>query len=317
MLTQNVKIHESWWFDVSATLDKSTLCAENKPLDRYLTIGIACFARYYAEPASIEDLSVLIKAAISENVPISIIGRGSNIIVIDTVYNGLVIRLNHPFWKMCQRLDSDYIRVGSGLRLKQLCGFAMREELGGFEFLEGIPGTVGGAICMNAGAMGHWISERISRITFMDRAGTIHMLNREQLDFGYRHCGGLEDQVVLNAELISTGITPALEIQLLIETFHAKRRVSQPREPSAGCIFKNPEGDYAGRLIEASGLKGVSVGGARVSNCHANFIINDRDATGSDILSLVRMIRNEVFSKSGIMLQPEVLLLDARWEDVL
>ncbi len=172
--------------------------------------------------------------------------------------------------------------------------------MAGLEFLSGIPGTIGGALRMNAGAMGGWMFDVVDEVMMMSLDGEVETLAKAAMHVDYRHCAELQQAIARQ-----------------IDTYKKKRQESQPRESSAGCIFKNPTGTSAGKLIDESGLKGERVGDAEVSAVHANFIINRGEATGADILELVRRVRARVRQVKGVDLQPEVLLYGKKWEDVL
>jgi UDP-N-acetylenolpyruvoylglucosamine reductase len=212
------------------------------------------------------------------------------------------------------------------LRLKQLCGLAARAGLAGFEFLEGIPGSVGGSLCMNAGAMGGWIFDCVREVQLMSLTGEVRTRRREEMHVDYRHCAELEEAIALGALLraggaaggaADGGTVAAAAIQRQIDVYRRKRHESQPREASAGCVFKNPPGLSAGRLIDECGLKGERSGGAEVSPVHANFIVNRGGARTADVLALIRRVRARVRELKGVELQPEVRLFGRRWEDVL
>jgi UDP-N-acetylenolpyruvoylglucosamine reductase len=201
--------------------------------------------------------------------------------------------------------------------LKQLCGQAAKAGLPGFEFLEGIPGNVGGALRMNAGAMGGSLFDVVDEVRVMTFDGAVRVLARSEIQVDYRHCAELHGAVALGALLRPAAVTAADAISRQTGIYRDQRQKSQPREPSAGCVFKNPPGDSAGRLIDASGLKGEQVGDAAVSEVHANFIINRGHATAADVIELMRRVRARVEQEQGVRLEPEVLLYAKKWEDVL
>jgi UDP-N-acetylenolpyruvoylglucosamine reductase len=288
-----------------------------EPLGARTTLKVGGAARIYAEPASRAELQALLRAARARQLDVFPLGRGSNLIVPDEGVDGLVVALNHEAWAGFTARADGRIQVGAGLRLKNLCGLAAKAGLTGFEFLEGIPGSVGGALRMNAGAMGGWMFDVVDEIEVMSPAGEVRVLPRSALHVGYRHCAELEDGFALGALLRPVAQSAAGEIGRQIDVYRRKRQESQPREPSAGCVFKNPPGDSAGRLIDACGLKGERVGDAEVSRVHANFIVNRGGATGAEVLELVRRVRARVREAQGVELQPEVLLFGRAWEDVL
>jgi len=194
---------------------------------------------------------------------------------------------------------------------------AAQGGLAGCEFLEGIPGTVGGALRMNAGAMGGWIFDLVDEVEIMTLQGERRLLPRADMHIAYRHCAELHDAIALGALLRPPAQGEAAAIGRQLDVYRSKRHESQPREPSAGCIFKNPPGGSAGRLIDECGLKGERVGDAEVSPVHANFIVNRGHASGADVLELVRRVRARVRQAKGVELEPEVLLYGREWKDVL
>jgi UDP-N-acetylenolpyruvoylglucosamine reductase len=274
-------------------------------------------ARLYAEPASEDDLRVLVTAAAGRGIPVHLLGRGSNLIVPDEGVDGLVIALAHETWSRFESRPEGRVWAGAGLRLKRLCGLASSAGLAGFEFLEGIPGSIGGALRMNAGAMGGWIFDLVEEVELMTFEGEVKTLRRSEMHVDYRHCAELHHAIALGALLKPAGAQAAESISRQIDQYRRKRHESQPREPSAGCIFKNPPGDSAGRLIDASGLKGERVGDAEVSPVHANFIVNRGGATSADVIELIRKVRARVRRLQGVDLEPEVLLYGRDWKDVL
>ena len=309
---------DRWFVSLgSLALTGETKVHREEPLGPRTTIKVGGAARVYAEPAQVEDLRKLLCRAKSDTVPIYFLGRGSNLLVPDEGVEGLVISLNHPSWSAFEPGADGRLWVGAGLRLKNLCGLASKAGLRGFEFLEGIPGCVGGSLRMNAGAMGGWIFDVVEEVLLMTVDGELLTRTKAQMQVDYRTCHGLDHAIALGAYFRPSAQAPSEEISLQIETYRKKRQSSQPREASAGCIFKNPPGDSAGRLIDQCGLKGERVGDALVSPVHANFIVNCGQATASDILSLVRRVRARVRAQRGIDLEPEVLLFGKEWKQVL
>ncbi len=298
-------------------LSPETRLRREEPLATKTTMRVGGAARVYAEPASIADLQTLLRAAVQRSVKVLLLGRGSNLIVPDEGVDGLVIGLAHDVWAAFEPRSDGRVWVGAGLRLKNLCGLAAKAGLTGFEFLEGIPGNVGGALRMNAGAMGGWIFDVVEEMQLMTFAGEVKTLGKSALHVDYRHCAELHDAIALGAVLRPAAHADAEAINRQIDVYRRKRHESQPREPSAGCVFKNPPGLSAGRLIDECGLKGEHVGDAEVSGVHANFIINRGQATGADVLELVRRVRTRVRQVRGVELEPEVLLYGKNWRDVL
>jgi len=309
------------WDDLAAALaprlSSGARLRREEPLARRTTLGVGGAARVYAEPATTDDLRALLAGAAAADLPVLMLGRGSNLIVPDEGVDGLVLSLGHPAWARFEPQPDGRVWVGAGLRLKNLCGLAAKAALAGCEFLEGIPGTVGGALRMNAGAMGGWMFDLVDEVEIMAPDGAVRRLRRAEMHVDYRHCAELHHAIALGALLRPPAQAEAAAIARQIDAYRRQRQESQPREPSAGCIFKNPPGTSAGRLIDESGLKGERVGDAEVSAVHANFIINRGQATGADVLALVRRIRSRVRQAKGVDLEPEVLLYGREWREVL
>ncbi len=288
-----------------------------EPLANKTTIRIGGAARFYAEPANLSDLRVLLRAAELFEVPTFCLGRGSNLLVADEGFDGLVVRFSSPNWRRVEILGEGRIWAAAGGRLKEICGFAAKNGLGGFEFLEGIPGAVGGALRMNAGAMGSWMFDVVERVQFIDESGRYQDLPKEAFHFGYRKVEEISRGIALGAILCSADSDSESAIRGRIDSYSTSRKESQPRGASAGCIFKNPEGNYAGKLIDELGIKGMRVGAAEVSDVHGNFIVNHGGASAADVVELVRKIRAKVKVESGYILEPEVLLVGQSWDEVL
>jgi UDP-N-acetylmuramate--L-alanine ligase/UDP-N-acetylenolpyruvoylglucosamine reductase len=301
-----------------AVVSPATAVKREESLASKTTMRLGGAARLYAEPAGTEDLQQLVRTAVAENLTLHVIGRGSNLVVPDEGVDGLVLSFSHPAWRVFEPRPGERLWVGAGLRLKNLCGLATKAGLAGFEFLEGIPGTVGGALRMNAGAMGGWMFDVVEEVELMTREGEVRRLKKAEMHVDYRHCAELHDAFALGALLQpKASVSEAEAISRQIDTYREKRQKSQPREPSAGCIFKNPVGGSAGKLIDEAGLKGERVGDAEVSSVHANFIINRGHATSADVIELVRRVRAQVERTRGVRLEPEVLLYGKDWKDVL
>lgn len=302
---------------VETALAPETSVRFDEPLGSKTTMRVGGAAAVYAEPANTADLQMLIRAAREVGLPVYLLGRGSNLIVPDDGVRGLVVRLNHAHWRRLVCLGPGRYWVGAGLRLRELCSSACRMGEGGFEFLEGIPGTVGGALRMNAGAMEGWMYDLVDELHLLDLDGQLRMIPRADLRVEYRRCVELEQAIAIGAIVRARGRAGPHAIRDRMATFQAQRLHSQPREPSAGCVFKNPPGDSAGRLIDELGLKGLRIGGAEISAVHANFIVNRGGATSADVIALVRRVREEVRTRRGIELEPEALLYGRDWMEVL
>jgi UDP-N-acetylenolpyruvoylglucosamine reductase len=309
------------WEEHAAALTRlvraETRLRREEPLAPKTTLRVGGAARLYAEPASTDDLQALLHGARARGLGVFVLGRGSNLIVPDEGVDGLVVSLAHEAWAELVARPGGRVWAGAGLRLKKLCGLAAKAGLAGFEFLEGIPGSVGGALRMNAGAMGGWMFDVVEEVRIMSLDGELTTLAKSAMHVDYRHCAELHAAVALGALLRPAAAAEAGGINRQIDAYRRKRHESQPREPSAGCVFKNPPGTSAGRLIDECGLKGERVGDAEVSPVHANFIVNRGRASAADVLELVRRIRARVRQTRGVDLQPEVLLYGRKWEDVL
>lgn len=276
----------------------------DEPLAGHTTFGIGGPAQYFLHPKDIPDLSEALREARRRKLPVRIIGAGSNILVADKGVRGVVIKLDAPFFRSIRRTGTR-VACGAGVGLSILAASSRRAGLGGIEFLWGIPGTVGGALVMNAGAWGKNISERVEKITVMDYNGTVKEYRRHEVPFGYR-TSGLHRFIVLSAVFrLSRRGTDTIGRE--ISAYRRKRLLTQePGRFNAGCIFKNPPAGSAGYLIEACGFKGRRIAGARVSTRHANFIVNAGQAAGRDVRKLMRLIQQGVRKEFGIILQPEI-----------
>jgi UDP-N-acetylenolpyruvoylglucosamine reductase len=303
--------------EVKPRLSPGAKLRREEPLAARTTMRVGGAARVYAEPASVGDLQTVLGEAAARDIAVFALGRGSNLIVPDDGVDGVVISLADEAWTTFEPRAGGLVWAGAGLRLKNLCGLAAKAGLVGFEFLEGIPGSVGGALRMNAGAMGGWIFDVVEEVQLMTLAGEVKTLAKAAMHVDYRHCAELQHAIALGALLRPASQAHAADVKRQMDAYARKRHESQPREPSAGCIFKNPPGNSAGRLIDECGLKGERVGDAEVSPVHANFIVNRGQATSADVLELVRRVRARVKQAKGVELQPEVLLYGQRWEDVL
>ncbi len=278
-----------------------------EPLGAYTTFKAGGCAQFYAEPSGITDLAALIAECTRLGLPFFVLGRGSNLLIRDGGVRGVVVRLIHGDFARLE-VQGDHINVGAGVRFKQLAAAAKSAGIGGFEWMDGIPGSVGGGLRMNAGAMGIQTFDQVVTVRTMDRAGRIHERRPEELGVEYRHAHRLDSEIALSAVL--RGTPDAGEaIQRRLDESLAKRKTTQPVGASAGCIFKNPPGDAAGRLIDSSGLKNSRVGGARVSDIHANFIVNDGGSTATEILALIEHVRCIVRDKQNVELRTELQIV--------
>ncbi len=278
---------------------------EDEPLCGYTTFKIGGPAKYFVEPQDSDDLKLLVKLAGKYKLPIFVIGAGSNLLVSDNVINGVVIKLNSQNFKKLA-FDNDEVIAGSGCLLSQVIKNSQMRCLSDMEFLAGIPGTVGGALIMNAGISGKNISDLVEDVTVMDYNGVIKNLTRSKIKFGYRS-SNLSKYIILNARL-RLRVNRQAQIKSAIKNYFDDRKDKQELSlPSAGCVFKNHHSmGPAGRLIDLCGLKGKRIGGACVSEKHANFIVNKGNASAADVLALMEIVREKVKSKFKITLKTEI-----------
>jgi UDP-N-acetylmuramate dehydrogenase len=270
------------------------------------TFKIGGKAKFYAEPANIEELRQLLISAEKENIPVYILGAGSNLLVSDKGVRGLVIRLCSPAFRKLS-FSKSRVSAGSGVLLGQLLRKALGRGLSGIEFLAGIPASVGGALAMNAGAWGSSIGKYVEEVSVMDYNGKVNILKKRALRFSYRS-SNLKDYIIL-AAVLNLRAKDKNQIQRAIKDYLHKKLASQEaRFPSAGCVFQNPGPDSAGKLIDLCGLKGKSKGGAAISPKHANFIINKSRASARQVLWLVARARDAVKRKFGYELKPEITI---------
>lgn len=283
---------------------------EHEPLAKHTSFRIGGPAKIMVFPRTAEELSAVLRAAFDCGVKPWILGAGTNVLAPDAGIDGLVICLREKFMGL-RLIQPNIVEAMAGMTLAQTAMFAARNGLSGMECLHGIPGTVGGGVYMNAGAYGGEIKDVAVRTEFMHLNGETEWFEGEQQGFGYRKSAfqALDGIIVRTQFVLQEGKEE--EIRAKIYELNEKRRASQPLEmPSAGSTFQRPEGYFAGTLIDRAGLKGLTVGGAQVSEKHAGFIVNKGDATASDVLSLVKQVQQRVYEHSGVHLEPEVRL----WE---
>lgn len=278
----------------------------NEAMSRHTSWRVGGPAETFFIPASIDDLASFL-ADLDADIPLFWLGVGSNLLVRDAGLPGVVISAT----KMLRHLErvGDYrVRAGAGLPCTQFARQCVRWKLGPSEFFAGIPGTVGGALAMNAGAHGGETWERVVSVQTIDRAGGLHERTPDDYTIGYRSVTGPENEWFLQALFqFDPDVTPSMEA---MKSMLDHRRTTQPLGlPSCGSVFRNPPGDYSARLIEAAGLKGYRIGGAEVSTKHANFIINRADASASDIEELIEYVRKTVLDVHGVNLQHEVRIV--------
>jgi UDP-N-acetylenolpyruvoylglucosamine reductase len=290
--------------ELANLLSSDSLVRADEPLARRTTLRVGGPADIYVEPAGEEDLAVVLRFSSERSLRLFVLGRGSNLLVKDAGFRGLVVSLSHPSFSRIEFRDR-HVFCGAGARLKNLAVEAKRNGVSGLEFLEGIPGTVGGALRMNAGAMGSEMFGIVESVRLVDFQGEFSDVPTSEIDVEYRSCRTLNGAIAVSAVLAGNVETRDSVAKRMLE-FSRKRWESQPAAPSAGCIFKNPATIPAGKLVDELGLKGTRVGGAMVSMEHGNFIVNDGSATAADVLQLIEKIKDEALRKRGIELRTEV-----------
>lgn len=279
-----------------------------EPMRAHTTFRIGGAARRMARVRSSEEASALLTLVHEEGYPYLLLGNGSNLLVLDAGVDAIVIHLGEM--QMIERVDETTLYAQAGVSLAKLAVFAMKHSLTGLEFAHGIPGSLGGAVCMNAGAYGGEMSHVLHEVTAWLPGKGICRMSLAELALSYRHTYFTDHEgVVLGATLRLQNGDEA-EIRAQMEELIERRRDKQPLEyPSAGSVFKRPEGNFAGALIEQCGLKGLTIGGAQVSEKHAGFIINIGNATCADVLALIAEIQKIVRERTGVMLEPEVRMI--------
>lgn len=280
----------------------------DEPMSKHTTFHIGGNARRAAWVRSGAELAALLSLVERENYPYVLVGNGSNLLVSDAGVDALVI-ITRGAWKV-ERLGDVVLYAEAGVPLSHLASVAMKYSLTGLEFAHGIPGSLGGAVCMNAGAYGGEMSQVLTEVTaWLPGKGECRM-SLEELALGYRHSYFSDHDGVVLSAMIKLRKGDENEIRAQMEDLIRRRKEKQPLNyPSAGSTFKRPEGHFAGALIEQCGLKGVSVGGAQVSEKHAGFIINTGNATCADVLGLIEKVRETVLTQTGVLLEPEVKMI--------
>jgi UDP-N-acetylenolpyruvoylglucosamine reductase len=305
--TQPKPASRDWAAELLARISTDSVVRPDEPLARRTTLRVGGRADVFVEPASEDDLARVLQFCAQRHLPFTVLGRGSNLLIKDGGIRGVVICLNQPVFNRIE-VQGPRLRCGAGVKLKAVAIEARKHGLSGLEFLEGIPGSVGGALRMNAGAMGSWTFEVVEAVRFMEAAGLVHQRPAGELNPQYRSCAWFKDHIAL-AAIFKGQPAPREVIAERMKTFSQKRWDTQPPEPSAGCIFKNPTTIPAGKLIDELGLKGTRVGDAVVSRVHGNFIVNEGHATAKDVLDLIHIIQARAKSQRGIDLETEVEIL--------
>lgn len=278
------------------------------PMSEHTTFKIGGLADVLIFPSTIEEVQKILQLINEREIPLTIIGNGSNVLVRDKGIRGAVIKFNGNFASI--ECEGDKLKVGAGAKLKNVSNFAAENELTGLEFAIGIPGSIGGAIYMNAGAYGGEMKNIVSKVKAVTPSGDIVNFDVERLELGYRKSiFQLNGYAICEIELqLKKGNIN--EIKNLMNEYTIKRESKQPLEyPSAGSTFKRPEGHFAGTLIDQTGLKGLRIGDAMVSTKHAGFVVNAGHATADDVLKLIEEVKRRVYEAHGVILNPEVRII--------
>jgi UDP-N-acetylmuramate dehydrogenase len=279
------------------------------PLSRYTSLHVGGIADIMLYPANLTELQKVMCLCRTEKVPYFILGRGSNLVIRDGGIRGIVIKLSHSFKKIkIVKEFGNHVRllVEAGVSLRRLLTYSVSRGLSGVEFTSGIPGSVGGALAINAGAQGREMKDITEALTLLTPQAALREKKRTALHFDYRTLHLLKGTVIINASIRLKKYRTSALLQTM-EKITAWRRQTQPLNlPSAGSVFKNPPGKSAGHLVELVGLKGLRVGKAQISEKHANFIVNRGGATARDVLSLMEIMQRRVYQETGIRLEKEV-----------
>ena len=277
----------------------------DEPMSRHTTFRVGGPADFFVTPKAKEEVRDVIRICKEAGMPYYIIGNGSNLLVSDAGYRGVIVQIYKEMNEV--KVEGDLVKAQAGALLSGIAAKALGAELSGFEFASGIPGTIGGACVMNAGAYGGEMKDVLESVTVLTGEGKIIELGRNELELGYR------TSVIAKKGYIVLGAVLKLErgdgekIKTYMDELKEKRVTKQPLEyPSAGSTFKRPEGYFAGKLIEDAGLRGFQVGGAQVSEKHCGFVINRDHATAADLMELMRQVQIRVKENSGVDLEPEV-----------
>lgn len=278
---------------------------KDEPMKSHTTFRVGGPADYFVTPQTAEEVAKVIEACIQEKVPYYIVGNGSNLLVSDKGYEGVIIQIYKQMNQV--KVEGAQIHAQAGALLSMIAKRALDAELTGFEFAAGIPGTLGGACVMNAGAYGGEMKDVLKSVTVLTGKGEVKTLAKEELELGYRTSAIAKKGYIVLEAVLELQKGEKEKIQAVMDDLKERRVTKQPLEyPSAGSTFKRPEGYFAGKLIQDAGLRGFQVGGAQVSEKHCGFVINKDQATASDVMNLMNQVSDKVYEEFGVRLQPEV-----------
>ena len=297
-------MEQSTYHELSEIVPKERIRRE-EPMSIHTTFRVGGPAELFVTPGTFDEVKETVGVCRTHNIPYYIVGNGSNLLVSDKGYQGVIIRVGKELGEI--RIEGDTVTAQAGALLSVVANRAMEAGLTGFEFASGIPGTLGGACVMNAGAYGGEMKDVVQKVLVLKENGVQQWYSKEELELGYRTSRiAREHDIVLEAVLeLNKGDREAIEARM--QELKEARTGKQPLEyPSAGSTFKRPEGYFAGKLIQDAGLRGYQVGGAQVSEKHCGFVINRDQATAGDIRQLIRDVQDRVEAQSGVRLEPEV-----------
>lgn len=281
---------------------------EQELMKKHTTFRVGGPARYYICPRTVLEVQKILQVCKEYELPFFVVGNGSNLLVSDEGYDGVILQLFRNYNDII--VEGNIIKAQSGALLSQVASRALEEGLGGFEFAAGIPGTLGGAVTMNAGAYGGEMKQVLKQAAVLDEQGNVLVLTLDELHLGYRTSVVKENNYIVLEAVLELQEKDEEEIRQLMEELKQKRTQKQPLEyPSAGSTFKRPKGHFAGKLIMDAGLQGYCVGGACVSEKHCGFVINKDGASAAEIYQLMKDVQKVVHEKFGVWLEPEVKLL--------
>ena len=289
---------------------EDSIVLENEPMKKHTSFQVGGPADIFIKAKTIADIKTVMEYAQKENIPLTVIGNGSNILVKDKGIRGIVLCICLDEYYIVKRKKEVELVAQSGCKLAFLAAKLLEAGIGGFEFASGIPGSIGGAIRMNAGAHGGQMQDIVKSVTYLDETGKIHTLDKEKLDFSYRHSIFSKQKGIIIEATFSLEERPREQIQEKMEEYRKFRKEKQPIQyPSAGSTFKRGPDFITAQLLDGCGLKGKKIGGAEISTLHAGFIINTGEATAKDILDLVQYAKDEVFQKYQKKIELEIEVL--------
>ena len=277
----------------------------DEPMSRHTTFRVGGPADFFVTPKAKEEVRDVIRICKEAGMPYYIIGNGSNLLVSDAGYRGVIVQICKEMNEV--KVEGDLVKAQAGALLSGIAAKALGAELSGFEFASGIPGTIGGACVMNAGAYGGEMKDVLETVTVLTRDGDVKTLTKDELELGYRTSVIAKKGYIVLEAVLELQKGEKEKIQAVMDYLKERRVTKQPLEyPSAGSTFKRPEGYFAGKLIQDAGLRGFQVGGAQVSEKHCGFVINKDQATASDVMNLMNQVSDKVYEEFGVRLQPEV-----------